>query len=57
MQILWPNTGNYTLQQNSDISATASWITSGFTVSTSNGTNSITVTPTTGNLFFRLANQ
>jgi hypothetical protein len=57
VQILWPNTGNYTLQQNSDISATASWITSGFTVSTSNGTNSITVTPTTGNLFFRLANQ
>ena len=30
-------------------------MTSGYSISTANGTNSITVTPTTGNLFFRLA--
>jgi photosystem II stability/assembly factor-like uncharacterized protein len=51
--ISWPDAGSYTLQQSCDLSA-ASWATSSYPVSTSNGTNSITVTPTTGNLFFRL---
>ena len=32
----------------------ASWSTSGYSISTSNGTNSITITPPTGYLFFRL---
>jgi hypothetical protein len=57
VQVLWPNTGNYTLQQSSDLSVQAGWSRSSYAVSTSNGTNSITVTPATGNLFFRLANQ
>jgi hypothetical protein len=57
VKVLWPNTGAYTLQQNSDVHATAGWITSGYAVSTSNGTNSATISPATGNLFFRLANQ
>jgi hypothetical protein len=52
--VSWPNTGSYTLQQNSDLSIPANWATSGFSISTSNGTNSITVTSPTGNLFFRL---
>jgi len=44
------------LQQNSNLAAPAGWVTSGFAITTANGTNSITITPATGNLFFRLAN-
>lgn len=51
--VSWPNTGTYTLQQNSNL-AGGSWVNSTFTVTTSNGTNSVTITPPTGNLFFRL---
>jgi hypothetical protein len=54
--ISWPDTGSYVLQQNSNLAATGDWITSPYTVSTSDGTNSITITPPTGDLFFRLAN-
>jgi len=53
--VSWPDTGSYTLQQNANLAATGSWATSGYTVTTANGTNSITITPPTGNLFFRLA--
>jgi hypothetical protein len=53
--VSWPKTGSYTLQQNSNL-AGGSWSTSGYTISTANGTNSITITPPTGKLFFRLAN-
>lgn len=53
--VFWPDTGNYTLQQNSNLAATAGWIASGYPVSTNNGTNSITITPPAGHLFFRLA--
>jgi hypothetical protein len=52
--VSWPNTGSYTLQQNSNFATPAGWTTSGFSISTANGTNSITITPPTGNLFFRL---
>jgi hypothetical protein len=52
--VSWPDTGTYTLQQNSNLGG-GSWTTSGYTITTSNGTNSITVTPPTGNLFFRLS--
>ena len=55
VKILWPNTGSYTLQQNSNL-AGGTWTTSGYSITTSNGTNSITITPPTGNLFFRLSN-
>jgi hypothetical protein len=51
--VSWPNTGSYTFQQNANL-AGGSWTTSGYTITTSNGTNSITITPPTGNLFFRL---
>jgi hypothetical protein len=53
--VSWPKTGSYTLQQNSNL-AGGSWSTSGYTITTANGTNSITITPPTGKLFFRLAN-
>jgi hypothetical protein len=54
--ISWPDTGNYTLQQKSNLARSAGWATSGYSISTSHGTNSITITPPTGSLFFRLAN-
>jgi hypothetical protein len=51
--VSWPDSGSYTLQQNANL-AGGSWTTSGYTITTSNGTNSVTITPPTGNLFFRL---
>ena len=54
--ISWPDSGNYTLQQNGSLSVPAGWTTSGYTISTANGTNSITIPSPTGNLFFRLVN-
>jgi hypothetical protein len=54
--VSWPNTGSFILQQNSNLTATANWTTSGYSISTSNGTSSITITAPTRSLFFRLAN-
>jgi hypothetical protein len=54
--VSWPNTGTYTLQQNSNLANTNTWTANGNTITTANGTNSITITPPTGNLFFRLFN-
>jgi hypothetical protein len=56
--VFWPDTGTYTLQQNSNLAAPAGWAASGYPVITNSpaGTNSITITPPVGNLFFRLAN-
>jgi hypothetical protein len=54
--VSWPNMGSFILQQNSNLTATANWTTSGYSITTANGTNSISITPPTGNLFFRLAN-
>jgi hypothetical protein len=51
--ISWPDTGSYILLQNSNL-ATGNWTTNTAPVSTANGTNSITVSPPVGNLFFRL---
>jgi len=53
--VSWPATGNYTLQQNVSL-APNNWTASGYVVATANGTNSITITPRVGNLFFRLSN-
>ena len=52
--VSWPATGSYTLQQNSNLALSGGWSASGYSVTTANGTNSITITPPTGNLFFRL---
>jgi hypothetical protein len=53
--VAWPNTGSYTLQQNSNLAGGA-WTPSGYAITTNNGTNSITITPPAGKLFFRLSN-
>ena len=52
--VSWPNTGSYTLQQNANLALANGWATSGYSITTTNGTNSVTITPPTGNLFFRL---
>ncbi|HKW29352.1 MAG TPA: hypothetical protein VJT54_08460 [Verrucomicrobiae bacterium] len=52
--VSWPTTGSYTLQLISNLAAPAGWTTSGYSIATVDGTNSITITPPTGNLFFRL---
>ena len=54
--VFWPDTGSYTLQQNNNLANPAGWASSGYTVRTAYGTNSITITTPTGSLFFRLAN-
>ena len=51
--VSWPNTDTCTLQQNNNL-AGGSWVTSGYAITTNNGTNSITISPPAGNLFFRL---
>lgn len=56
VKVSWPNTGSYTLQQNNNLAASGGWTTSGFSITTINTTNSITITPPPGNLFFRLSN-
>jgi hypothetical protein len=53
--VSWPNTGSYTLQQNANLALANGWTPSGYSISTSNGTNSIIITSPAGNLFFRLA--
>jgi hypothetical protein len=54
--ISWPNTGSYTLQQNNNLAASASWVATSYSITTSGGTNSITISAPAGSLFFRLAN-
>ena len=52
--ISWPATGSFILEQNHKLGAPAGWATSGYSVATSNGVNSVTITPPAGNWFFRL---
>jgi hypothetical protein len=54
--VSWPDTGSYTLQQNTNLALANGWATSGYTVTTNSGTCSITITPPMGKLFFRLTN-
>jgi hypothetical protein len=54
--ISWADTGNYNLQQSVNLSNTNAWTLNGGTVTTAGGSNSVTITPPTGNVFFRLQN-
>jgi hypothetical protein len=56
VQVLWPDpaTNTYTLQQNSALNNSGGWATTGYAISSANGTNRITISPPAGNLFFRL---
>ncbi len=55
--ISWPSSsGSFALQANGNL-ATSNWINYGGTVNNAGGTNSITVSPLAGSLFFRLKSQ
>ncbi|HEY3856415.1 MAG TPA: hypothetical protein VGO67_18680 [Verrucomicrobiae bacterium] len=56
VSLSWPATGNFTLQQNADITVPGGWTASALTTSTANGTTTVTTSPASGNLFFRLSN-
>jgi hypothetical protein len=54
--VSWPSSATgFTLQQNTSL-ATTNWVPTGYSIATADGTNSITITPPAGILFFRLAN-
>lgn len=53
--VYWQNVTGWTLHQNSNLATPAGWILN-TSWSTSNGTNSLTLTSPTGNLFFHLTN-
>jgi hypothetical protein len=53
--VFWQNVSGWTLRQNGSLANTNGWsLNSSWT--TSNGTNSLSLTSPTGNLFFRLSN-
>ena len=53
--VSWPSSATgFVLQQNSNLAATNSWVTTGYAITTVGPTNSITIAPPTGSLFFRL---
>ena len=56
VNILWPApaTNSYTLQQNSNLANVGGWVSSSYSITAANGTNSVTITSPAGNLFFRL---
>ena len=54
VSVLWPDTGSHTLQQNANL-VSGNWTPSSLHVTTANGTNSVTIAPPTGHLFFRLS--
>jgi hypothetical protein len=56
VSLLWPAAGNFTLQQNGDLTVPNGWTASTFVASTVNGTNTVTTSPANGSLFFRLSN-
>jgi hypothetical protein len=51
--VYWQNTGSWTLQQNGNLAVPAAWADSSG-VTTSNGTNSVTLVNPSGRLFYRL---
>ncbi|HWY31504.1 MAG TPA: hypothetical protein VNX46_12150 [Candidatus Acidoferrum sp.] len=51
--VSWPATGSFSLQQNNNLDSTG-WTTPGYTVTLADGTNSVTFTPSPGNMYFRL---
>ena len=53
--VYWQAVSGWSLQQNNNLTVPANWTASGGVI-TSNGTNYLSITPPTGNLFFRLSN-
>jgi hypothetical protein len=56
VKVLWPSSStNWTLWQNTNL-VTTNWSSNSLSISNDNTNKSITVSPATGNLFFRLSN-
>jgi sugar lactone lactonase YvrE len=53
--ISWAAAGSFTLQTNKDLTP-GNWVNYGNPPASNNGTNSVTISPAAGNLFFRLSN-
>ena len=54
--VSWPlASAGFALQQNSNVANSAGWSPYGGTVNTNSSVNSVTISPPTGNLFFRLS--
>ncbi len=53
--MFWQDAAGWNLQQNDNLTVPAGW-SAGSGVMDSNGTNYLSLTPSTGNLFFRLSN-
>ena len=54
--VSWPlGAGGFALQQNNNVANSAGWSPYGGTVNTNTSVNSVTISPPTGNLFFRLS--
>lgn len=51
--VSWPDTGSFVLQQNGGLDP-AGWADSSYQVSIADGTNSVTLAPSNGNMYFRL---
>jgi hypothetical protein len=53
--VYWQDVAGWSLEQNNNLTTPAGWsVNSSWT--TANGTNSLSIMPPTGNLFFRLSN-
>ena len=55
LTVYWQAISGWSLRLNNNVAALAGWIPSGYSIHTSNGINSITITSPTENLFFRLS--
>ena len=56
--VSWPlGSGGFALQQNNDVANRAGWSPYGGTMSTNNSVISVTISPPTGKLFFRLSSR
>jgi hypothetical protein len=55
VMVYWTDVPGWSLQQNSNLTTPAGWSASSG-IATAKGTNSLTITTPTGNLFFRLIN-
>ena len=51
--VSWPDTGNYTLQQNDSLNP-GGWFSTSYNPTQTDGTNSVMFPPTNGQIFFRL---
>ncbi len=54
INVAWPATGSYTLEQNNDLAAPAGWTVSSYPATTAHGTNTVTIHSPVGNWYFRL---